>query len=178
MAKNRSNIVIQGLTGTLGPSLTFRSLADGRTVLCTRPDFSRRHLSPGQELHHRRFREASAYARAAARSQPAYARQAALTPLRTAYNLALADWFHPPVIHALERLVGHIFVRATDDFLVAGVTVTVFSPAGDILETGQARSLDGCLWEYAPAACLGPGCRILAEARDLPGNHTTAELMI
>ena len=176
MAKNRSNLITQGLTGTLGPSLAFRSLADGRTILCTRPDFSRRHLSPAQELHHRRFRQAATYARAAARSQPAYAQQAALTPLRNAYNLALADWFHPPVIHTLERLVGRIFVRASDDFLVAGLTVTVFAPAGDLLETGQARSLDGCLWEYAPAAPLEPGCRILAEARDLPGNLASAEL--
>jgi hypothetical protein len=176
MAKNRSNLITQGLTGTLGPSLAFRSLADGRTILCTRPDFSRRHLSPAQELHHRRFRQAATYARAAARSQPAYAQQAALTPLRNAYNLALADWFHPPVIHTLERLVGHIFVRATDDFLVAGLTVTVFSPTGDLLETGQARSVDGCLWEYAPAASLEPGCRILAEARDLPGTLASADL--
>ena len=82
MAKVHSNPIIAGTSGTLGKQLAVRRLADGRTILCARPDFSHRKLSPEQELHHRRFREASAYARYAAKTQPVYAERAAGTATR------------------------------------------------------------------------------------------------
>src|SRR5438046_1658457 len=101
MAKIRSNQITRGLSGSLGRDLLFRQLPDGRTILCVKPDFSRRVFSAGQTDHQQRFREAAAYARDAARSEPVYARLAAGT-FKTAYNIALSDWFHPPVVHAIE----------------------------------------------------------------------------
>src|SRR5689334_22680233 len=102
MAKVHKNVVIEGLSGKLGDQLVFRRLRDGRTIVCAKPDFSNRALSVDQVAHHKKFREAAAYARQAARTEPLYAQLAAGT-MKTAYNIALADFFHPPVIERIER---------------------------------------------------------------------------
>ena len=100
MARIQSNLVVQGLSGGLG-NLTFRRLQDGRTIVCAKPDFSHRKFSREQKAHQSRFQAAAAYAKATAQTQPIYAQLAAGT-LKTAYNVALSDWFHAPVIHQIE----------------------------------------------------------------------------
>jgi hypothetical protein len=174
MAKVLSNPVVQGLSGSLGRELMFRRLADGRTILCVKPDFSRRILSEQQQTHHRRFREASVYARNAAKSQPVYAERAAGT-LKTAYNIALADWFHPPVIHAVEVRDGHIRVRASDDVLVARVRITCLDANDGQLEQGEAAQMQGQWWQYTPQRIPGMQDRLIAEAWDLAGNLVRME---
>lgn len=111
MAKVRSNLFVQGLSGKLGDQVVFRTLRDGRTIVCVKPDFSQRKLSKDQKAHHQRFKAAAAYARSAARTQPLYAELAAGT-LKNAYNVALGDWFHPPVIQQVERRGATIHIQA------------------------------------------------------------------
>lgn len=177
MAKVVSNQIIEGLSGSLGRDLMFRRLPDGRTVLCVKPDFSRRIFSAGQAEHQQRFRQAVAYAHSAAKAEPRYAEIAAGTR-KTAYNLALSDWFHPPVVHSVEVREGRICVRASDKVCVAQVRVTVLDGRGEKLEDGQAVQLDKLRWEYTPVAQLQTGQRVLAEARDLPGNLATGEMVV
>ena len=102
MAKVIDNIFVRGLSGKLGDQFVIRNLRDGRTIVCNKPDFSNRKLSKDQKEHHRRFKEAAAYARSASRTQPIYAQLAEGT-MKNAYNVALGDWFNPPVIHRVER---------------------------------------------------------------------------
>ncbi len=71
-------------------------------IVCVKPDFSRRVLSKDQEAHHERFRATAAYAQQASLRQPIYAKLATGT-VKNAYNLALGDWFHPPVILRIEK---------------------------------------------------------------------------
>ena len=171
MAKVVNNIFVRGLSGQVGGQFVIRRLKDGRTIVCKSPDFSGRKLSESQQEHHGRVKKAAAYARSASRSNPIYAQLAEGTMLN-AYNVAVRDWFRPPVIHRLGRYGAAIRIWATDDVQVAGVTVFVKDEKGEILERGKAVQGRGDWWEYVPSA-MG---RVLVEARDLPGNTVTAEL--
>jgi hypothetical protein len=171
MARVRTNVIVEGLSGKLGDQLVFRHLRDGRTIVCAKPDFSSRVLSKDQKAHHERFRTAAAYARGASISQPIYAKLAAGT-IKNAYNLALGDWFHPPVIHNIQKREGKILVQASDDVCVASLRVMIVDGAGSVLEQGNAVQLEGDLWEYQPAA----EGRVIAEARDLAGNVVRKEM--
>ncbi|HXQ38348.1 MAG TPA: hypothetical protein VN843_30390 [Anaerolineales bacterium] len=172
MAKVIDNIFVRGLSGKLGDQFVIRNLRDGRTIVCAKPDFSNRKLSRDQKEHHKRFKEASAYAKRAARSQPIYA-QLAEGMMKNAYNVALGDWFNPPVIQRVGRYGAAVRVWVTDDVHVAGVQVLVLDEEGVIREKGDATQGRGDWWEYMPTA----DGKIVVEARDLPGNRVKAELV-
>ncbi len=171
MAQVVNNIFARGLSGKLGDQVVFRHLRDGRTIVCTKPDFSRRKLSKEQKAHHKRFKVAAAYAQSASRREPIYAQLAEGT-MKNAYNVALGDWFHPPVIHRLERKGEAIRIQASDDVLVAGVQVTVLDEQGQAVERGAAVRGKGDWWEYVPHETG----KVIVEARDLAGNKVQAEL--
>lgn len=170
MAKVRNNLLMSGLSGSIG-NLVIRQMPDGGTWVSKAPDFSSRKFSKGQLAHQSRFQEAVAYARHAAKTQPIYAQLAAGT-IKSAYNFALSDWFNPPVIHRIESKNGHIRVQASDNVLVTRVNVTILDHQGKVLELGEAIEAKELWWEYVSAAA---GKTIVIEARDLAGNVTRAE---
>jgi hypothetical protein len=165
MAKVHNNLIVRGLSGKFGGQVVFRQLRDGRTIVCAVPDFSNRVLSEEQKAHHAKFKIGAAYAKDAAKTEPLYAELAAGT-LKNAYNVALADFFHPPVIHSVERVGSFLEVQASDDVKVAKVMVTIFDEAGNVLEQGQATQIDETFWRYE----LQQEGKLLVEAWDLPGN--------
>ena len=167
MAEVRSNMLIRGTSGKLGDQIVMRLLRDGRTILCKIPDFSRRKLSKDQKAHHQRFKEAAAYAKYAAQRQPIYAELAAGT-MKNAYNVALGDWFNPPVIHRVERKGKAIRIQASDDVRVTAVQVMILDEAGKAVEKGSAAQVNDSWWEYIPQEAG----RVQVEARDLAGNVT------
>lgn len=171
MAEVRDNILVRGLSGKLGDQVVFRMLRDGRTIVCVKPDFSNRKLSKDQKEHHKRFKQAAAYARVAAHTNPIYAQLAEGT-MKNAYNVALGDWFHPPVIHRVERRGKTIRVQASDDVMVAGVQVMILNEQGKVVEKGEALRGEGVWWEYVPTAAG----RVVVEVRDLAGNVVKAEI--
>ena len=170
MAKVIDNILVRALSGKLGDQVVFRRLRDGRTIVCNKPDFSHRKLSRDQKEHHKRFQAAAAYARDASRTNPIYAQLAEGT-LKNAYNVALGDWFHPPVIQRLERKGKAIRIHATDDVMVAGVQVLILDKQGKVVERGEGLRGKGDWWEYLPSA----EGQLVVEARDLAGNVVKAE---
>jgi hypothetical protein len=171
MAKVIDNILVRGLSGKLGDQVVFRRLRDGRTIVCNKPDFSHRKLSKDQKEHHKRFQAAAAYAREASRTNPMYAKLAEGT-MKNAYNVALGDWFHAPVIQRLERRGKVIRVQATDDAMVASVQVMILDKKGKVVEKGEAIRKKGDWWEYTPAS----QGKVILEARDLAGNVGRGEL--
>ena len=171
MAKVRKNQIVQGLSGKLGDQIVFRHLKDGRTIVCAVPDFSERVLSRDQKAHHAKFKDGTAYAKAASKTQPIYAQLAAGT-MKTAYNVALADFFHPPVIHSLERTDASLRIHASDDVMVERVFVNVFDEKGKPLEKGNATQEGEDLWIYP----LQYGGRVVVEVRDLAGNVVKEEM--
>ena len=168
MAKVENNVIVRGMSGSIG-NLVFRQMKDGSTWVSVAPDFSRRKFSKGQKSHQSRFKEAASYARGAAKAQPIYAELARGTT-KNAYNIALSDWFNPPVIHRMERREGRILVDATDNVLVTRVRVTVLDEEGKTLEQGEAMQQGSKTgwWEYV----IHAEGKIVAEAWDLAGNKT------
>jgi hypothetical protein len=172
------NGTVKGLRGQIG-NLIFRQLPDESTVMSQgRPKMNSRQKkrakqkrSAAQKAHNSRFQEAVHYARAAARTEPVYAELAALTPMWTAYNHALHDWFHAPEIGCLTLHPegGRIWVDASDDVRVTKVQVTVLDDESRVLETGNAVQGEDGWWQFAPRA---QGKTVIAEAWDLPGNVT------
>jgi hypothetical protein len=172
MAKVAKNVLVRGISGSIG-GVVFRQMKDGSTWVSVSPNFSSRKFSTGQKAHQSRFKEAASYARAAAKVQPLYAELAKGTT-KNAYNIALSDWFNPPVIHRVERKEGRILIDASDNVLVTRVRVTVLDEEGKTLEKGEAMqpgSKTGW-WEFTPHS----EGKLLAEAWDLAGNKTTLTL--
>lgn len=174
MAKVQNNVMMRGLSGTLG-GFVVRHMRDGRTLISAMPDFSQRRFSKDQRAHQSRFKEASAYAREAAKEKPIYAELAQGTS-RNAYNLALSDWFNPPIIHRIEIQGEVIRVQAGDNVLVTRVSVLILDEQGHILEAGEASQVDAAAnpgwWEYTPQEAG----QTVAEAFDLAGNQTRIAL--
>ncbi len=177
MAKVKRNVIVQGLSGTLGKDLVVRQMRDGRTIVSVKPDFSNRVFSDEQLTHQRRFQQAAAYARKAAKTNPIYAELAKGTT-KTAYNIALSDWFDPPVIHEIKYQDGRVLVNATDNVLVSRVVLTILDEEGEISEKGEGVRCQvsgvrnqGDWWEYAS---VRKG-RVSVEAWDLAGNVARQE---
>lgn len=170
MAKARTNEIFTSLSGTISQDHYVRTTRDGRTIISLKPDFSNRQFSEAQLGNQSRIKQAAAYAKAACKENPIYAMKAEGTA-KNAYNVALADWMNPPVIHRVERLGNRIRVQASDNVCVTKVSVTIMDNREGVLEQGEARQVDDRHWEYAP----GSTGRLVIEAWDLPGNRTTAE---
>lgn len=173
MAKAANNELLRGVRGKVG-GFVVRQMRDGSIRLSAKPDFSNRSFSQGQKDHQQRFKQASAYARQAAQSEPAYAELARRTN-RNAYNIALSDWFNPPVIQSIERAGETLRIVASDDVMVINVRLQILDDTGEVLEEGQALQPDPESvpewWEYVPHA---EGQTIVVEAWDLAGNRTEA----
>jgi hypothetical protein len=145
-------------------------MRDGRTIIATRPDYSDHEWTADQRTHHSRFQQAAAYARLASKTNPRYAELAAGTA-KNAYNLALSDWFHAPVIHSVMRLPDCIRVDVTDNVQVAKVLVTVSDEQGVPVERGEAKWISRTWWEYHTST----QGKVLVEALDLAGNVARQE---
>jgi hypothetical protein len=165
---------IQSFRGRIG-NMIFRQLPDGTTVVTGAPakltgrqkKRAKLKRSPAQQAHNRRFEEAAFYARRAAKIQPIYTELAAATPMKTAYNFALSDWWHAPEIHGIEKKDGCIRVEVTDNIWVTRVQVSVLDEDGKVREVGEGIRSDGNWWEFASQV---EGKTIIAEAWDLPGH--------
>jgi len=171
MAKVTNNLIIKGVSGTLGRDFVVRQMKDGSIILSAKPDFSNRVFSQGQLTHQSRFQEAAAYARDAAKTNPIYAELAKGT-MKTAYNIALSDWFNPPVIHGVRRQGKTLLVEASDNVAVAKVLVSVLNEEGKPLEQGEAVSGDGQLWEYSTST----EGKIIVEVWDFARNIVKKEV--
>ena len=170
MAKVINNALWRGVSGKLG-DIVIRQIPNETIYLSARPDFSNRQFNTAQKDHQQRFTKAAAYARRAVRMEPAYAELARRT-MKKAYNIALSDWFNPPVVHSIERVGDTIRVEAGDDVMVARVRVKILDEKGEVLEQGHAIQRDPELcpewWEYRSKT---EGRTILVEAWDLAGNR-------
>ena len=171
MAKVKNNIVMSGLSGSLGPDHYARVTKDGRTIISVKPDFSNRQFSEAQLENQSRTKQAAAYAKVAAKENPIYAQKAKGTAMN-AYNVAVRDWRRPPVIDSMSiDHAGKVRVGAHDDVMMTRVRVSVLDEAGQCLEQGEAELTMGVWWDYQTA---NKG-QIRVEAWDLAGNVTRQE---
>lgn len=149
----------------------------GRIILARRPTFAKdRQFSEAQKAQQRRFREAAQYASSAMNKEPIY-REIAAGTTRTAYNIALSDWFHGPEIEMIDlsewtgRPGESIRIRALDDVIVRCVTVIIANGEDMVIEQGAAaQEEDASWWVYTTTEAVLGSAKVIALAEDLPGN--------
>jgi hypothetical protein len=173
MAKVSHNIVIRGLSGSLGDQLVIKKTRSGRTIVSNKPQFSpNREFSDAQNAQQEAFRDATSYAQAA-QNNPLYIQKAASSD-QSAYNVAVADWFHAPKILDVDLSgwdggAGQLIrVRARDDVQVTQVTVEITDGNGVFSEQGAAVRAEGLWWEYTTLSA--GGTQVSVSAQDLPGH--------
>jgi hypothetical protein len=167
MAKVTLNQLLEILQGGIG-GLVFRQMPDGTIIISGAPRHNKRKTTKKQKAHRERFREAANTARWLAHEHPIYADLAKGT-WKSAYNFALSDWWHAPVIHRIKRQKGQIRVEASDNIMVVRVRVTILDEQGKLIERGEGIRSKGNWWKYTPQT---EGQKIVAEAWDLPENVT------
>jgi hypothetical protein len=172
MAKVHLSKYLKSLRGKVG-DFVFRLMPDGSTVVSILPKKKRR-SSPAQKEYRRvTFPERIRWAKMAQHTYPIYAELAADLPMITAFNLAVKDISHPPVIYRVLWEEGRILVNAWDEIMVASVTVRIHDEQGRLVEMGDAHQTQKDWWEYTPQA----KGRVTVTAYDLPGNKACMELV-
>jgi hypothetical protein len=181
MATVRQNLVIEGLSGLLGDQLVFKRDRAGRTIVSRKPNFENRVFSESQKRHQSRFQEAAAYAKTAAKTEPIYAKLAAGT-IKSAYNVAVADWFNPPEVSEIDvrgytgRAGETIRAKVTDDVRVERVDVVIAVDGDVVVEQGQMTHKQGLWYTYTTTAdCPAGPTRVIVTGLDLPGHEGTNE---
>ena len=182
MATVRRNLVIEGLGGMLGNQLILKRDKAGRTIISIKPRFDEnREFTPAQVAQQEKFQEATAYAKEAAQSEAIYAEEAAGTA-KTAYNVAIADWFHPPEVREID-LSGYtgaagevIRAKVADNVQVEAVNVVITTEAGVLVEQGPMAHEQGVWYTYTTTADCPPGpARVMVTGLDLPGHAGVEE---
>lgn len=180
MAKVRNNIIIQGLSGSLGEQLVIKQDKAGRTIVAVPPTYDEnRTFSEAQQEQQDKFRDAATYAKDA-KTQEVYQEKAEGTP-QTPYNVAMADWFHAPEVQEIDMdgwtgaAGGVIRIKAVDDVQVTQVTVLITDSGGTVLEQGAASNSGGGWWTYTTQTEVSGSPRVVASARDLPGHIAEME---
>ena len=151
MAKVNLSKYLKSLRGKVGDFI-FRHMPDGSIVVNIVSNKKRRASKAQKEYWNGTFKDRVSWAKMAYKHYPIYEELAADLPMITAYNLALKDISHPPVIYRVLREGGRILVNAWDEIQVAGVRVLVHDEQGRLLESGEAAQFQKDWWEYTPSA--------------------------
>lgn len=160
MAESSKNMATEGLRGQVGNFVFRRRKADGKVFVSHHPGEQEVESSEAQKATRVKFQRATLYGHAAVIDPQVKAEyQAAAKPGQSAYNVAVADFFHAPDIEEvdLSSYSGHvgdeIRIQATDDFGVKQVSVRIENTDATLVEEGQAvLSPDGLLWIYTATA--------------------------
>jgi hypothetical protein len=171
MAKVDLNKLIKSLHGKVG-DIVFREMPDGSIVASLAPKKKQKASKGQQAYRHGTFTDRTQWAGWAYKHYPIYEELAAKIPMVNAYNLAIKDISHPPVIHRVLNKKGRVRVHASDEIMVAGVRVSIHDERGKLLESGDAKQVKKDWWEYVPKR----KGRISVSAWDLPGNKVRMEL--
>lgn len=180
MARIPKNSLLHGISGKLG-NLVLRQVGGQTVVQAAEAPGRRAPRSPAQQAHLDRMYRAQLYAKAQVRDPTAKARYTTGIDQRrrSAYAVAIADYMHAPEITAVDMRSYHgqpgdpIFITATDDFAVAGVSVCLRDAGGALLEEGPAEPLATSKgWRYTTRTAAGSGqqVQVEAEACDYAGN--------
>lgn len=160
MAKyKKNNPLTNGASGKIGDNVVLKKLGD--TQYLANKGGKRKKSSEKQLVQMDRFSLAIWYAnrQIVKPERRALYEKGIDGKKRHAHAVAMSDYLNVPVIHGLDvndyhgEPGGMIRVRATDDFRVATVSVTIKGPDGQVIEAGMAtpRGKRG-LWRMATTA--------------------------
>jgi len=179
MANIYRNIFIHGLTEILVDRSAIIKTGSGKTILASHPMFDdSRECAETQETHQDALREATTHANFA-QMQGAYLNKTRGNAA-TAYSIALIDWFGAPKVLEInvDKWTGEIGetirVKARDNVMVSGVTVTIRDADDNVLEMGEAVPFEAgsAWWNYTTRSrvTMPHFPTVEATARDLCGN--------
>jgi hypothetical protein len=189
MSKIQNNPLLKGASGMLGNVVVYREIR-GKVIMSGRPRRRTGHPTPEEEQRRARFLRATQYARTQIQSPVAKEEYSKGINGRkiTAYVVAVTDYLTPPVISDIDAsryagVIGDLIaIRATDDFKVILVQVSVIAPSGALIEFGEARLQPGTLddWRFAATVANSelPGTKLVVAAHDKAGNVTTSEKVL
>ncbi|MCG2612815.1 hypothetical protein LZZ85_00930 [Terrimonas sp. NA20] len=185
MAISRYNVVMHNTSGIVGDLVQF-SQRHGKTIIGKRRKKAAT-ASEGQLEIRRRFKKASNYAKASMEIPERRALyEAKAVPGVTPYNLALGNYFTAPEIVEIINTSytgaagGRIDILAEDDVSVRSLDVSVFTAQGTPVESGAAVKTAEGFWHYTTTG-ISPqleGTRVVVTATNIPGNTSTAELVL
>lgn len=188
MTKINNNPILQGASGKMGNTHYYRVIR-GTVQMCNLPG-ERKRTTSKQKKQNNRFKRAIEYAKGQTRIPEMKALYAkAIDDKRpSAYNVALTDFLTPPVIHLIQPryytgdIGSLITIKATDDFRVEKVTVTILDAGGKTIEEGEAarNKRKPFMWNYRATIKNRrlKGCIVRAVAEDMPGNETMSEITL
>ena len=178
MAKVQSNLIIHGLSGMLGKQVVIKRQKNGQYVVAAAPGAHGGELSEAQKQQREKFRQAILYAKAA--HNTAEYQELAQSRGQSTYNVAVADFLHPPEIQGIDLSAykgapnEQIKITAVDDVKVKTVGVMIVTDDGTLVEKGAAVATDAAnQWLYtttgtAPSASV----KVVVDVADLAGQVT------
>lgn len=189
MARAKNNLLLTQVSGTIGKQLTVTQRAGQAIIGKAKAKKGKRYkFTPKQLNVQGRFADATDYA-SEVKADPdmVAAYMAVAKPGQNANNLAIRDFYNAPEIHALKadgytgKAGQEIMVRATDDFRVYQVVVSIYAASGTLIEEGNAvQGRNGVSWTYTTTKNNTGyrGGKVKAMAEDLPGNQTFEEITL
>ena len=188
MAQSKKNIATEGLSGKVGNFVFRRRKSDDKIFVSRTPVGSEEEPSEARKAVQRKFQRAIAYGKSAMADPATKALYAAkATGGRSAFNVAVADYFNAPQIEKIEMgnysgaIGSTITITVTDDFAVSSVHVKIENMDGSLVEEGEAApgsfEVD---WVYTATAINESlvGDKITVTAFDMPGNTGKQENVI
>ncbi|HMB22906.1 MAG: hypothetical protein ACM33V_09020 [Chloroflexota bacterium] len=180
MANIYRNIFIHGLNEILGNRAASCRTFSGKTIFVgNAPYDDNEKYTERQKSSPDAIRKAIAYADFA-KTQEAYLNRELATGV-SAYYIAIMDWFSAPrvLVINVDAWTGKpgqvIRIKARDNVEVAGVSVVIRDPQGNVVEAGEAvQSRPGnAWWKYTTQDCadMQPFPTVEVTARDLAGNQ-------
>ena len=183
MARVRLNPALASFLGEVG-DLVFK-MRYGKVYAAQKPDSKPHSSTDAQKSARMRFRQATVYAKqvmADPEEREPY-ELAAKKKQTLIQNVIIADFLTAPSVDQIDlrcydgRAGGTIRIRASDDFDVTGVTVSISGSEGEPIEHGAAvlSSMAWGRWVYTTTASIPAGTNVCVEATatDGPGNKAT-----
>jgi len=184
MAKVAKNIVLHGASGKLGDQIVIRQRG-GQTILSQAPGEREKEPTEAQRTQQLKFQQAILYGKAQIADEAAKAEYGTKAEgLKTAFNVAVADFLHAPDVDEIDVTNYHgavddtVRVRVTDDFRVEQVQVSILNSDGTFVEEGNAVKQDNEIdWVYTATTTNEntEGDKIVVRAADKPGNISVLE---
>ncbi len=185
MARGEHGSLLSGFHGRLNEFIVIKQ-RNGKPVMCFYPKGKRIKWTDNQKKHRQDFKDAARYASHAINipERLAFYQEREHDGIN-AYNLAIADYLHAPVITSINirKARGQdeylVQVTAADDFMVTRVMLTLidFDNKSSRGEARQFRKSDRWVYRIGSGQ-LSTIHTIRVFAYDYPGHYTIKEYRI
>lgn len=174
-----NNLLLAYVRGTLGDQITIYE-RNGRIIMAAKRKKSNKKPTQKQLDVRWKMKVASAYAKAMLKDPDLKAYYQSLAgPGQNAYNMAVKDAFHSPVIQDIKiESADTVVVTAKNEFRLATVKVKVVDESGKVVEEGRAvMERNGMDWSYKVGMMVKKG-KIRVFVEDLPGNVSERQILL